>query len=54
MRTELRLFLSAAALGAWLVPLFFGWTFGGLIYLLLPVAVALFPWRDLPKATYRD
>jgi len=29
--------------------LFFGWTFGGSVYLLLLVSVVLFPWKALKQ-----
>lgn len=37
--------LSVAALSAWLVLLFVGWTVGGAVYLLFAAAMVLFPWR---------
>lgn len=44
-RPTLRTALALAALSAWLVLLFSGWTAAGAVHLLLVVAVALFPWR---------
>lgn len=44
-RPTLRAALALAALSAWLVLLFGGWTFAGAVHLLLAAAVALFPWR---------
>ena len=41
----LRAALACAALSAWLVLLFAGWTLGGAVYLLLVAALVLFPWR---------
>lgn len=34
-----------AALSAWLVLLFTGWTAGGAVHLLFAASLALFPWR---------
>ena len=42
-----RMTLSMLLISAWLGLLFSGWTFGGLVYLLLIPAVWLFPWKDL-------
>ena len=39
--------LSLAALSAWLVLLFAGWTAGGAVHLLFAASLALFPWRAL-------
>lgn len=44
-RPTLRAALALAALSAWLVLLFSGWTIAGAVHLLLAAAVALFPWR---------
>lgn len=44
-RPTLRAALALAALAAWLVLLFSGWTIAGAVHLLLAAAVALFPWR---------
>jgi hypothetical protein len=50
--TEMRfasheLTLSMLLISAWLVLLFSGWAFGGLVYLLLLPAAWLFPWREI-------
>lgn len=44
-RPTLRAALALAALSAWVVLLFAGWTAAGAAHLLLVAAVALFPWR---------
>jgi hypothetical protein len=43
----LKLVLSSVLLSAWLLLLMIGWTFGGAVYLLLPAALILFPWKSL-------
>jgi len=47
MSPTLRLLISAAVLSTWLVLLFSGWAFGGAVYLLLAVALVVFPWTSL-------
>ncbi|TNF70715.1 MAG: hypothetical protein EP299_13420 [Acidobacteria bacterium] len=47
MSPTLRLLISAVTLSAWLVLLFSGWSFGGAVYLLLGVALVVFPWTSL-------
>ncbi len=42
-----RMTFSMLLISAWLVLLFSGWAFGGLVYLLLIPAAWLFPWKDL-------
>lgn len=42
-----RMTLSMLLISTWLVLLFSGWAFGGLVYLLLIPAAWLFPWREL-------
>ena len=46
-RPTLRAALALAALSAWLVLLFIGWTATGAVHLLLASSVALFPWRTV-------
>lgn len=45
--STLRLAAVALALSAWLVLLFSGVALGGAVHLLLLVALAAFPWREL-------
>jgi hypothetical protein len=45
--TAVRAVISSALLSAWLILLFAGWSFGGVVYLLLIAALAVFPWRQL-------
>jgi membrane protein implicated in regulation of membrane protease activity len=47
MSPTLRLLISAVVLSTWLVLLFSGWAFGGAVYLLLAVALVVFPWTSL-------
>jgi len=47
MSPTLRLLISAALLSTWLVLLFSGWAFGGVVYLLLAAALVVFPWTAL-------
>jgi len=42
-----RLILSTVLFSAWMTLLLFGWTFGGLAFLLIFAAVPLFPWKSL-------
>lgn len=44
-RPTVRTALSLAALSAWVVVLFSGWTGAGAVHLLPVAAVVLFPWR---------
>lgn len=46
---SLRIVLSLLALTAWMMLLFTGWAFAGAVHLLVIVALALFPWRSLPR-----
>jgi len=43
----LRAALALLAFSGWLAGLFWGAVFGGALYLLLPLAAFLFPWRTL-------
>ena len=49
--TDLRLVGAATAIAAWLVLLFTGWAFGGLVHLLVVAALFLVPWRAAPRST---
>lgn len=42
---EVGLWLSAAAISAWLCALFVGWALGGAIHLLLLIPLWVRPWR---------
>lgn len=44
-----RLVISAALFSAWMALLFFGFAFGGAVYLLLLASLALFPWKALKQ-----
>lgn len=44
-----RTFAAAGLFSGWLVCLLAGWTLGGVIYLALAGALALFPWRELRR-----
>lgn len=45
MSPTLRAAFAFAAISGWLTALLLGHPLGGAIHLLLPVALALFPWR---------
>jgi hypothetical protein len=45
-----RLLLAFLALSAWIQLLFLGFDLGGAVHLLLVGALALFPWRSVPRA----
>ena len=47
-KTDLRLFAAAVAVAAWLLLLFTGWAFGGLVHGLLVLALFLVPWHAVP------
>ncbi len=49
--TDLRILAAAIALAVWLVLLFTGWAFGGLVHALLVAALFLVPWRAVPRST---
>jgi len=42
-----RLAISAILFSAWMALLFFGWTPGGAVHLLLLASLVLFPWKVL-------
>lgn len=49
-KTEIRLFAAAAGIAAWMLLLFTGWAFAGLVHALLVVALFLVPWHALPRS----
>jgi membrane protein implicated in regulation of membrane protease activity len=49
-RTDTRLFAAAVAIAAWMLLLFTGWAFGGLVHALLVVALFLVPWHAVPRS----
>lgn len=50
-RVELRILSAAVAIAGWMVLLFLGWSFGGLVHLLLVAGIVAVPWKNLPGST---
>jgi fucose permease len=46
-RSDTSAVLAFVALSAWLLLLLIGWTLGGVVHLLLALALIAFPWRRL-------